>query len=349
VALVVATVLLSLTGGALAQETTPPPTADTTEPSHDHDHGPMTERGMPTAAEQVAADRLVAATRNAVARYRDSAIAEQEGYRPITPFAFYGARAAHYQRDAALLDGRLLDPQHPEHLIYLKAADGRLTLIGVMYLAPVGQGPAIGGPLTSWHTHDDLCANRDGVVPMLPTGTCLAGTAPLPLEMLHIWLVDHPNGPIAEAPPPSTVTVTTPWDGTGGSFGAVASLLDWTALLGKIGDVLGLSPDAVADRMEAGESWAEMAAAQGVSRADLEAVVSAQFRRDYDRVVATGDMTPAQRDLLAQVLPEIIGRIVALHHGEPWLVDAGATPTTPTPVSTHHRSVAARADEWTRG
>ena len=100
VALVVATVLLSLTGGALAQETTPPPTVDTTESSHDHDHGPMTERGTPTAAEQEAADRLVAATRSEVARYSDSTVAEQEGYRPITPFAFYGARAAHYQRDA---------------------------------------------------------------------------------------------------------------------------------------------------------------------------------------------------------------------------------------------------------
>jgi hypothetical protein len=317
VVLAVVTVLLLLPGGAAAQVAPSTPTA-----SHgDHDHGHMTQQGTPTAAEQAAADRLVAATRSGTARYTDSLVAEQEGYRPVTPFAFHGARAAHYQRDAAVLDGRILDPQHPEHLIYLKDDDDHLTLIGVMYLAPIGQGPAIGGPLTSWHTHDDLCANRDGVVPMLPTGTCLAGTGPLQVEMLHIWLVDHPDGPFAEEPPPSAVTMTTPWDGTGGSLGAAASLLDWSALLGEIGDLLALTPDAVARRMAAGESWAEMAAAQGVARAELEAVVAAQFARAYDRAVDNGDMTLAQRDLLLRVVPEITGRIVELHRGEPWLVD----------------------------
>jgi hypothetical protein len=65
-----------------------------------------------------------------------------------------------------------------------------------------------------------------------------------------------------------------------------------------------------------------MAAAQGVPRADLETAVAEQFTRDYDRAVAHGDMTPAQRDLLVRVLPEIAGRIVELHRGEPWLVDA---------------------------
>ena len=157
---------------------------------------------------------------------------------------------------------------------------------------------------------------------MLPTGTCLTGTFPLQLEMLHIWLDAHPEGPFAEAPPPSAVTVTTPWDGTGGSLGAAASLLDWGALLGAIGDLLALSPDEVARRMEAGESWAEMATAQGVPRVAIEAAVAEQFARAYDRAVATGDMTPAQRDLLVRVLPEIVGRIVELHRGEPWLVNA---------------------------
>jgi hypothetical protein len=142
--------------------------------------------------------------------------------------------------------------------------------------------------------------------------------------MLHIWLVDHPEDPFAEAPPPSVVTVTTPWDDTGGSLGAAAMLLDWPALLGEIGDLLALSPNEVALRMEAGKSWAEMAVAQGVSRADLEQAVAEQFTRDYDRAVANGDMTSAQRDLLVRVLPEIIGRIVELHRGEPWIVTAAA-------------------------
>jgi hypothetical protein len=320
--LVVLSVLLSLAGSAAAQVTQSTPTADAAGSHGEHDHGHLGEDTPPTAAEQAAADRLVAATRLGAARYTDSTTAEQDGYRQVTPFAFYGARAAHFQRDLAIIDGRLLDPRRPEHLIYLKTADGRLTLIGVMYLAPPGQGLPIGGPLTSWHTHRDLCANRRGVVPILPTGTCLSGTSPLQLEMLHVWLVDHPEGPFAEAPPPSAVTVTTPWDDTGGSLAAVASLLDWRELLGGIGDLLALSPDEVARRMGAGESWAEMAVERGVARSALEEVVAGQLTRDYDRAVANGDMTPAQRDLLVRVLPGIIGRIVELHRGEPWLVDA---------------------------
>ena len=38
----------------------------------------------------------MAATRAGAARFADPAVAEAEGYLPITPFAFYGIRAAHY-------------------------------------------------------------------------------------------------------------------------------------------------------------------------------------------------------------------------------------------------------------
>jgi hypothetical protein len=287
-------------------------------PDPGHHHGPSHEREA-TAEEQAAAERLVAATRAAVTRYEDFAVAEAEGYRPVTPFAFYGARAAHFQRDDYLTDRSVLDPERPEQLIYLKADDGQLALVGVMYLARIGQGLAVGGPLTHWHTHDDLCANWTGMVPTLVDGSCLAGTFPLAVEMLHIWLIDHPDGPFAEKPPVSIVSVTTPWDDTGGSLAAAASLLDWPALLEALGAVLGLSPEEVAERMDGGESLVEMAEGQGVPRADLEQVVLDQFARAYDRAVANGDMTPDQRALLERALPEVIHRAVELHRGDPWI------------------------------
>jgi hypothetical protein len=279
---------------------------------HTHDH--TGDDPAPTAEEQAAANRLVAATRKGVARYADITVAEQEGYRQVTPFAFYGARAAHFQRDGYVLDGVTLDPGRPEHLIYLKADDGSLSLVGVMFLAPIGEGPSIGGPLGTWHSHDDLCVNLSGLAaPALPNGTCAEGTFTPAVEMLH------PNGPFEELPPPGIVTVATPWDNTGGSLAVIASLIDFDAMYVAIGDVLQLDASDVAQRMESGQSWSEMATMQGVPRGELEQVVLGRLTSDLDREVADGDLMPEQRDLLVSVLPSVIGRFVDLHEGEPWI------------------------------
>jgi hypothetical protein len=286
-----------------------------TPPMAGHDHGHMDDQRKPSPEEQAAADRLVEETRAGVARYADSAVAERDGYRPVSPFSFYGARAAHFQRDESIMDDDILDPENPEFLIYLKDDTDQLSLVGAMFLAPIGGGPDIGGPLTNWHSHDDLCANYSGLAPVLPGGDCPQGTLPLQFEMLHIWLIDHPDGPFAEEPPASIITVTTPWDETGGSLAVVSSLIDWDAMLSAIGDLLGLDPDEI---MERGVSWAELAADQGVPRADLEDIVSQRLAIDYDQAVENGDMLPAQRDLLVDVLPSVIGRLVELHKGEPW-------------------------------
>jgi hypothetical protein len=139
--------------------------------------------------------------------------------------------------------------------------------------------------------------------------------------MLHVWLIDHPNGPFEELPPPSMVTVATPWDNTGGSLAVIASMIDWEAMFAAIGDVLLLNPGDVAQRMEDGESWADMAATQNVPRGDLEQVVLGRLTSDLDRAVRDGDLMSEQRDLLVQVLPLVIGRIVELHQGEAWIAE----------------------------
>jgi hypothetical protein len=307
-------VVTSPVTGAYAQ-TEPMPAGE-----HSHEHGGMGNTSTPTAEEQAAADRLVATTRQGTTRYADVAVAEREGYRQVTPFAFYGARVAHFQRDDYVLDSQTLDPTRPEHLIYLKADDGSLSLVGVMFLARTGQGPAIGGPLTRWHSHDDLCVDLSGLaVPALPDGTCTEGTFTPAVEMLHVWLIDHPDGAFAELPPPEIVAVTTPWDNTGGSLAVIASLIDFDAMYVAIGDVLHLDPADVAQRVENGESWAEMASTTGVPRDDLEQRVLDRLTIDLDRAVTDGNLLPEQHDLLVQVMPLVVGRIVDLHLGDPWI------------------------------
>ena len=160
---------------------------------HDHD----TLNSTPTAEERTAADELVAATLAAAVRFEDFAVAEAEGYVQVTP-RIAGRGPAHYVNPAYANDGVYLDPEHPESLIYLRTRDGSVYLLGVMYLAPAGEGPTPGGPLTHWHGHEGLCTGPNGVGRQDETGACPPGQFPIRQEMMHVWTFDHPDGPLAE-------------------------------------------------------------------------------------------------------------------------------------------------------
>ena len=64
-------------------------------------------------------------------------------------------------------------------------------LMGAMYLgpAPCTPGPDIGGSLTQWHAHDDLCLAGGQVVGKTSaSGTCAAGVHNTNTYfMLHVW------------------------------------------------------------------------------------------------------------------------------------------------------------------
>ncbi len=297
-------------------------------PANDGEHGGHGGHGgdratqEPTPEERAAADALVMETKAAASRFANVRAAEAEGFVQVTPFSFYGVRAAHFGNPAYVTDGRLLDPERPENLVYLKQDEGRLELLGVMYLAPIGQGPAVGGPLTEWHIHDDLCASAEppAVVPILPTGTCPTGTTPIGYEMLHLWTVEHPDGPFAHLPPGGSAAGPLTSEETGGSLAGANSLVDWPALIGAIGQTLELSPIEIGRRFEAGESLAEMADAQGIERAALIQAVQRRMVADMNRALVAGDMTPGQHEVILRGMATQAERIVTIHRGEPWVV-----------------------------
>lgn len=77
-----------------------------------------------------------------------------------------------------------------------------MKLIGALYVAPWGEGPTVGGELTQWHTHNLLCIGYDetkGVVVSLRrlSGYLEDSSPASELEMMHVWLFDHPDGPLA--------------------------------------------------------------------------------------------------------------------------------------------------------
>jgi len=90
-----------------------------------------------------------------------------------------------------------------ESLVYAFPPGHEPLLLGAMYMMEkVGDlGPLIGGSLTHWHAHDDLCIDpvREINVARQPNGSCPPGSAvTVTPEMLHVWVIDYPAGPFGE-------------------------------------------------------------------------------------------------------------------------------------------------------
>jgi hypothetical protein len=65
---------------------------------------------------------------------------------------------------------------------------------------PLDQVPDVGGALTQWHTHENLCYRPDGKLGGLTdgNGNCRAGLIkPAPTPMIHVWIEPHKCGPFA--------------------------------------------------------------------------------------------------------------------------------------------------------
>lgn len=175
-------------------------------PGVTHDHG---EAVAITTGELEAAAKLVADVRAGTARYEDLKVAQQEGY-----FLLAGGRTglAHYHNQAFHTDGRIVDPSKPEDLMYLRLADGTTKLVGVMFLMPnsTQAGPRVAGPLTAWHAHDNLCFSATlGRISGFTdsNGKCAAGSVFMGKtpEMMHVWLVDNPNGVFSDDMEPAAL------------------------------------------------------------------------------------------------------------------------------------------------
>jgi hypothetical protein len=164
-----------------------------------HDHGdgyPAPASRMSAAAHAEATDAqadaardLQAATAISIERYRDPRVAAADGYEigEIVGLDHHAGNPA-YQRD-----GRILDPERPESIIYAAGPDGPV-LLGAMFTmeGPGEPGPRIGGSITTWHAHEHVCLSL--VPPALagilsPLGGCPIGSIDLPItgEMIHVW------------------------------------------------------------------------------------------------------------------------------------------------------------------
>ena len=190
--------------------------SNSTTATHDHTSPALVRQ--PTEAELAAAAKLVTDTKASVARYAALNAAIAAGYKPMEPPA---DQVVHYVNPAYLTDADVLNPLHVQSLIYFNAKGGPV-LIGAMYIMPRSfePGPQVGGPLTVWHQHSNICF--DNVTGMAvafvddassnaneKSGSCPRGsTHKTTPQMLHVWLIDNPDGPFASTMAPDVLGTT---------------------------------------------------------------------------------------------------------------------------------------------
>lgn len=128
----------------------------------------------------------------------------EDGFIPYKPNV---RNENHFVNVEFSLDDRILDPDRPEYLMYYENARGEMKLVGYMYFVrKLGErGPQPGGPLTVWHYHQfpipgclhnmQMFSAREGPEGFYcEKGDLVGHESP---EMLHVWFVNHPEGPYA--------------------------------------------------------------------------------------------------------------------------------------------------------
>ena len=207
-----------IAGWAASVQWTTPNSA--TASVHNHGTAAGAAARQPTAAELEAAARLVTETKASVARYANLNAAVAAGYVPMEP---PNIEIVHYVNRAYMADAYVLDPLHVQSLIYYNGKSGT-RLIGAMYIMPTRaqDGPDIGGPLTVWHQHRNICFdNTTGIAVAFihsadfdsteKSGACPRGsTLQVTPQMLHVWLIDNPDGPFASTMDPVVLGTSAP-------------------------------------------------------------------------------------------------------------------------------------------
>jgi hypothetical protein len=161
-----------------------------------------------SAEQQAEAEQLVTASLLKLPRFADIPTIEAMGYHSVGD-AFTGYE--HFINWPLVDDGRVLDPDHPESLVFIvDPATGNKQLVAAMYMANADDTldtvPDVGGKLVQWHVHGDLCFAGEtnawrlagDVAP--PPEPCPPGSFRLRqvmVPMLHVWIVPHECGPFA--------------------------------------------------------------------------------------------------------------------------------------------------------
>ncbi len=150
-----------------------------------------------TPDQVAAAAQLYAETQAATLPYEDWHQAWAAGYRPGST----SMPSTHWMNAAYAKAGYVMDPHHPQGLVYGNSKHGPVLLGAMFQMQHINQfGPDPGGPLTAWHQHENICFTPFGLEfsLMTPYATCPLGAIDISVSpMLHVWFVKTSGGPFA--------------------------------------------------------------------------------------------------------------------------------------------------------
>ncbi len=170
-------------------------------------HIQLTSTRQSTPEDSARADAINQAARQALAKYKDVRLAEQDGYKMFAP-GVPGQEEYHFSNTAnSILAAVTFDPTKPTSLLYRKSTDGKFVLVGVMYLAPARFTQAqldqrYPSNVVPWHLHTNICL------------------APKGLESASAYL-----GPSAKFGPKGSIAMASECASAGGTFRA--TLFGW--------------------------------------------------------------------------------------------------------------------------
>ena len=136
-------------------------------------------------------------------QWADPSVAEAKGFHTIGDG---GTGDEHLINWSYINDDKILDPDFPEALVYNTRTGTRVLEAAMFMLKPgstLDSVPDIGGPLTQWHIHDNLCFTNDPVAPHVAgltdgSGNCHAPLVKLqPVPMIHVWITPQKCGPFS--------------------------------------------------------------------------------------------------------------------------------------------------------
>lgn len=197
-------------------------------------HMRLTPTREATRADSVRARALVTQIRAALAKYGDTTAAVADGYRMFAP-QLKQQRVFHFTSwRNAIAERFRFDPTRPTSLLYSRASDGSLRLVGAMYTAPRRWSAdrldaRVPLSIARWHVHVDWC------VP--PAG-----------ERAR-WLEQRDGAPVFG--PESPIDTRSACDAVGGRF--VPAIFGWmvhvNAFSGNdLGEIFGEEPHAASGR-----------------------------------------------------------------------------------------------------
>jgi hypothetical protein len=129
-------------------------------------HLALTPRRAANAGDSARAAKLVVELRKALAPYKDVTTATAAGYRMFAP-GVANQPVYHYTHPVrALVELARFDPAQPGTLIYRRAANGRMELLGAMYgasqdLALEELDSRVPLSVARWHRHVNYCFPRE--------------------------------------------------------------------------------------------------------------------------------------------------------------------------------------------